>query len=76
MNRLQALRDAGVSIWLDTLSRELFESCSTASTPRSLGSARSATAPLHVPAPDRPTGGRLGVVGVACRSHPNPVEAA
>ncbi len=26
MNRLQALRDAGVSIWLDTLSRELLES--------------------------------------------------
>ena len=25
MNRLQALRDAGVSIWLDTLSRELLE---------------------------------------------------
>ena len=26
MNRLQALRDAGVSIWLDTLSRELLDS--------------------------------------------------
>jgi transaldolase len=26
MNRLQALHDAGVSIWLDTLSRELLES--------------------------------------------------
>jgi transaldolase len=26
MNRLQALRDAGVSIWLDTLSRDLLES--------------------------------------------------
>ena len=25
MNRLQALHDAGVSIWLDTLSRELLE---------------------------------------------------
>ena len=26
MNRLQRLHDAGVSIWLDTLSRELLES--------------------------------------------------
>ncbi len=26
MNRLQALRDAGISIWLDTLSRELIDS--------------------------------------------------
>ena len=26
MNRLQALRDAGVSIWLDTLSRDLLDS--------------------------------------------------
>ena len=26
MNRLQALHDAGVSIWLDTLSRELLDS--------------------------------------------------
>ena len=26
MNRLQNLHDAGVSIWLDTLSRELLES--------------------------------------------------
>jgi hypothetical protein len=26
MNRLQRLRDAGVSIWLDTLSRELLDS--------------------------------------------------
>ena len=25
MNRLQALHDAGVSIWLDTLSRELLD---------------------------------------------------
>ena len=26
MNRLQALQDAGVSIWVDTLSRELLDS--------------------------------------------------
>jgi transaldolase len=26
VNRLQSLHDAGVSIWLDTLSRELLES--------------------------------------------------
>ena len=26
MNRLQALHDAGVSIWLDNLSRELLDS--------------------------------------------------
>ena len=26
MNRLRALQDAGVSIWLDTLSRDLLES--------------------------------------------------
>ena len=26
MNRLQSLREAGVSIWLDTLSRELLDS--------------------------------------------------